>query len=90
MLAQEKEQDWDQEKREDSPEDLAPRFLRASAVVWQSGLVVVHWLAPVLAPRLVVARLGLGLALELEAAFALVQALAQALVEASQKALAWV
>ena len=65
MLAQEEEQQWDQEKREDSPEDLAPRFLRASAVVWQSGLVVVHWLAPGLAPPLEVARLGLGLALEL-------------------------
>ena len=87
MLAQEKEQDWDQEKREETPEDLAPRFLRASAVVWQSGLVVVHWLAPVLAPPLVVARLGLALALELALALALasevVQALAQALVEAS-------
>jgi len=82
-MAQEKEEEWDQEKREDSPEDLAPRFLRASAVVWQSGLVVVHWLAPVLAPPLVVARLGLGLALGLEVAFALAQGLAQALAEAS-------
>ena len=89
MLAQEEEQQWDQEKGKDSPEDLAPRFLRASALVWQSGLVVVHWLAPVLAPPLVVARLGLGLALELEAASQSVQALVQALVEASQKALAW-
>ena len=89
MLAQEEEQQWDQEKGEDSAEHLAPRFLRASALVWQSGLVVVHWLAPVLAPPLVVARLGLGLALELEAASQSVQALVQALVEASQKALAW-
>ena len=82
-MAQEKEEEWDQEKREDSPEDLAPRFLRASAVVWQSGLVVVHWLAPVLAPPLAVALLGLGLALGLEVAFALAQGLAQALAEAS-------
>ena len=88
MLAQEEEQQWDQEKGEDSAEHLAPRFLRASAVVWQSGLVVVHWLAPVLAPPLVVARLGLGLALELVVESGSVQALAQALVEASQKALA--
>ena len=89
MLAQEEEQQWDQEKREDSAEHLAPRFLRASALVWQSGLVLVHWLAPVLAPPLVVARLGLGLALGLEVAFASAQVLALALVEASQKALAW-
>ena len=82
-MAQEEEQQWDQEKGDETAADLAPRFLRASAVVWQSGLVVVHWLAPVLAPPLVVARLGLGLVLELVAAFALVQALAQALVEAS-------
>ena len=88
MLAQEEEQQWDQEKGEDSAEHLAPRFLRASAVVWQSGLVVVHWLAPVLVPPLVVARLGLGLVLELEVAFASAQVLALALVEASQKALA--
>jgi hypothetical protein len=65
VLAQEEEQQWDQEKGEETAADLAPRFLRASAVVWQSGLVVVHWLAPVLAPPLVVARLGLALALEL-------------------------
>ena len=83
MLAQEEEQQWDQEKGEDSAEHLAPRFLRASAVVWQSGSVVVHWLAPVLAPPLVVARLGLGLALELGVAFASAQVLALALVEAS-------
>ena len=89
MLAQEEEQQWDQEKGEDSAEHLAPRFLRASAVVWQSGLVVVHWLAPGLVPPLVVARLGLGLVLELEVAFASAQVLALALVEASHKALAW-
>ena len=89
-MAQEKEEEWDQEKREETPEDLAPRFLRASAVVWQSGSVVAHWLAPVLAPPLVVARLGLGLALELVVESGSVQELAQALVEASQKALAWV
>jgi hypothetical protein len=83
-MAQEKEEEWDQEWWEDSVEYLAPRLASASVRVWQSGLVVVHWLAPVLAPPLVVARLGLV------AAFALVQALAQALVEASQKALAWV
>jgi hypothetical protein len=83
VLAQEEEQQWDQEKGEDSAEDLAPRFLRASAVVWQSGSVVVHWLAPVLAPPSVVARLGLGLALELALELEVAQALAQALVEAS-------
>ena len=88
-MAQEEEQQWDQEKGEDSAEHLAPRFLRASALVWQSRLVVVHWLAPVLARRSEAARLGLGLALELEAASQSVQALVQALVEASQKALAW-
>ena len=82
-MAQEEEQQWDQEKGEETAAELAPRFLRASAVVWQSGLVVVHWLAPVLAPPLVVARLGLGLALELALGSELVQALAQALVEAS-------
>jgi len=82
-LAQEEEEEWDQQKGEDSPEDLAPRFLRASVAVWQSGLVVVHWLAPVLAPPLKVARLGLALALELALASEVVQALAQALVEAS-------
>ena len=87
-MAQEEDQQWDQEQGEDSPEDLAPRFLRASAVVWQSGLVVVHWLAPVLVPPLAVARLGLGLDLELVVAQRSVRALAQALVEASQKALA--
>ena len=64
-MAQEKEEEWDQEWREDSVEYLAPRLASASVRVWQSGLVVVHWLAPVLAPPLVVARLGLGLALEL-------------------------
>ena len=78
-MAQEKEEEWDQEWREDSVEYLAPRLAWASVRVWQSGLVVVHWLAPVLVPPLVVARLGLVLALEL----------VQALVEASQKALAW-
>jgi hypothetical protein len=83
VLAQEEEQQWDQEKGEETAAELAPRFLRASAVVWQSGLVVVHWLAPVLAPPLVVARLGLGLAVELALALEVVQALAQALVEAS-------
>ncbi len=61
MLAQEKEQDWNQEIRKEAAEQLAPRFLRASALVWQSGLVV-HWLAPVLVRRLEAARLGLGLA----------------------------
>ena len=83
MLAQEEEQQWDQEKGEETAADLAPRFLRASAVVWQSGLVVVHWLAPVLAPPLVVARVGLGLALVLALALEVVQALAQGLAEAS-------
>ena len=83
MLAQEEEQQWDQEKRQETVADLAPRFLRASAVVWQSGSVVVHWLAPVLAPPLVVARLGLGLALELALASEAAQALAERLVEAS-------
>lgn len=63
MLAQEKEEEWDQEKRKDSAAHLAPRFLRASALVWQSGLVLVHWLAPVLVRRSEAARLGLGLAL---------------------------
>lgn len=89
MLAQEEEQQWDQEKGQETAEHLAPRFLRASALVWQSGSVVVHLLAPVLVPPLEVARLGLELALELEAAFALVPELAQGLAEASQKALAW-
>ena len=83
MLAQEEEEEWDQERREDSPEDLAPRLLRASVAVWQSGSVVVHWLAPVLVPPLVVARLGLGLVLELALALGLVQALAQGSEEAS-------
>ena len=89
-MAQEEEQQWDQEKGEETAADLAPRFLRASAVVWQSGLVVVHWLAPVLAPPLVVARLGLALALELVVESGSALELAQALVEPSQKALAWV
>ena len=80
-MAQEEEEEWDQERREDSPEDLAPRLLRASVAVWQSGSVVVHWLAPVLVPPLVVARLGL--ALELALALGLVQALAQGSEEAS-------
>ena len=83
MLAQEEEEEWDQERREDSPEDLAPRLLRASVAVWQSGSVVVHWLAPVLVPPLVVARLGLGLALELALELAQVLGLVQALEEAS-------
>ena len=83
MLAQEEEEEWDQQKGEDSPEDLAPRLLRASVAVWQSGSVVVHWLAPVLVPPLVVARLGLALVLELALALGLVQALAQGLEEAS-------
>ena len=60
---------------------MAPRFLRASALVWQSGLVVVHWLAPVLVPPLAAARLGLGLALELEAEFRSAQAAAQVLAQ---------
>ena len=71
MLAQEEEQQWDQEKGEDSAEHLAPRLLRASAVVWQSGLVMVHWLAPVLVRRSEAARLVLGLALELALGLAL-------------------
>ena len=83
MLAQEEEEEWDQEKGEETPEDLAPRFLRASVAVWQSGSVAVHWLAPVLVPPLVVARLGLALALELALALGLVQALAQGSEEAS-------
>jgi len=83
VLAQEEEEEWDQERREDSPEDLAPRLLRASVAVWQSGSVVVHWLAPVLVPPLVVARLGLGLALELALELAQVLGLVQALEEAS-------
>jgi hypothetical protein len=65
VLAQEEEQQWDQEKGEDSAEHLAPRFLRASALVWQSGLLMAHWLAPVLVRRSEAARLVLGLVLEL-------------------------
>ena len=61
-MAQEEEEEWDQEKREETPEHLAPRLLRASAVVWKSGLVV-HWLAPVLAPPSEAAGLALALAL---------------------------
>ena len=86
MLAQEEEEEWDQERREDSPEDLAPRLLRASAVVWQSGSAVVHWLAPVLVPPLVVARLGLALALGLEVALGLAQGLAQGSAQGSEEA----
>ena len=71
MLAEEEEQQWDQEKGEDSAEHLAPRFPRASALVWQSGLVLVHWLAPVLVRRSEAARLVLGLALELALGLAL-------------------
>ena len=63
-MAQEEEQQWDQEKGEETAEYLAPRFLRASALVWQSSLVV-HWLAPVLVRRSEAARLVLGLALGL-------------------------
>ena len=62
MLAQEEEQQWDQEKGEDSAEHLAPRFPRASALVWQSGLVSAHWLPPGLESALQSAQ---GLALEL-------------------------
>jgi Ca2+/H+ antiporter len=62
VVTQEKEHQWDQEKGEETAEHLAPRFLRASALVWQAGLMVVHWLAPVLAPPLVVARLAQVLA----------------------------
>jgi hypothetical protein len=90
VLAQEEDQQWDQEKGQETAEQLAPRFLRASALVWQSGSVMVHLLAPVLVPPSEVARLGLGLALELVVASELAQALVQALVLASalQKALA--
>ena len=82
-MAQEEEQQWDQEKGQEAAEQLAPRFLRASALVWQSGAVVVHLLAPVLVPPLAAARLGLALALALEAAFLLAPELAQGLAEAS-------
>jgi hypothetical protein len=68
VLAQEKEQQWDQEKGQVPANQLAPRFLRASALVWQSGLVSAHWLPPGLESALQSAqglRLDLGLDLEL-------------------------
>ena len=76
MLAEEKEQQWDQEKGEDSAEHLAPRFPRATVRVWQTARdqVLVHWSPLGLESALQSAR-GLGLAL------AVVQALAQELAE---------
>ena len=93
MTAQEKEQEWDQQKGQVPAKHLAPRFLRASARARKSGLVLVH-LSPLglesalqsalgleTRPGMVAALLDLGLALGLVLAMGSEMAL--------QKALAW-
>lgn len=87
MVAQEEEEEWDQERRQEMAKELpSAQLLEVLEVV----LGLVHWLAPVLVRRSVAAQLGLRLVQVLALASEVAQASAQALVEASQKALAWV
>lgn len=62
MVAQEEEEEWDQERRQEMAKELPSAQL---SEVLEVVLGLVHWLAPVLVRRSEAARLDLGLVQEL-------------------------